>query len=135
VTIFGSGYVGLVTGACLADAGNHVLSVDIDEAKVKRLRAGEIPIHEPGLEDVIKNARAAGRLDYKNDAAAGVNGQIFSVRKNEIFLMGQSRPLRRVHRAEGWTAEDCALHMVPAFKDAFYPATERTNDVFSSDPS
>jgi NAD(P)-dependent dehydrogenase (short-subunit alcohol dehydrogenase family) len=70
-----------------------------------------------------------------SDAAAGVNGQIFSVRKNEIFLMGQSRPLRRVHRAEGWTAEDCALHMVPAFKDAFYPATERTNDVFSSDPS
>jgi UDPglucose 6-dehydrogenase len=72
VTIFGSGYVGLVTGACLADAGNHVLSVDIDETKVKRLRAGEIPIHEPGLEGVIKKARAAGRLDYTTDAAAGV---------------------------------------------------------------
>ena len=70
-----------------------------------------------------------------SDAAAGVNGQIFSVRKNEIFLMGQSRPLQRVYRAEGWTPEDCAVHMVPAFKDAFYPATERTNDVFSADPS
>ena len=72
VTIFGSGYVGLVTGACLADAGNHVLSVDIDEAKVKGLREGRIPIYEPGLESMITKARAAGRLDYTTDAAAGV---------------------------------------------------------------
>ena len=72
VTIFGSGYVGLVTGACLADAGNHVLSVDIDEAKVAALRDGQIPIYEPGLEGIIKKARAAGRLDYTTDGAAGV---------------------------------------------------------------
>ncbi len=72
VTIFGSGYVGLVTGACLADAGNHVLSVDIDEAKVAALNRGEIPIYEPGLEAIIKKARRAGRLDYTTDAAAGV---------------------------------------------------------------
>ena len=72
VTIFGSGYVGLVTGACLADAGNHVLSVDIDEAKVAALRDGKIPIYEPGLEGIIKKARSAGRLDYTTDAAAGV---------------------------------------------------------------
>jgi UDPglucose 6-dehydrogenase len=72
VTIFGSGYVGLVTGACLADAGNHVLSVDIDEAKVAALRDGRIPIYEPGLEGIIKKARSAGRLDYTTDAAAGV---------------------------------------------------------------
>jgi UDPglucose 6-dehydrogenase len=72
VTIFGSGYVGLVTGACLADAGNHVLSVDIDEAKIAGLREGRIPIYEPGLEAIIKKARAAGRLDYTTDAAAGV---------------------------------------------------------------
>ena len=54
VTIFGSGYVGLVTGACLADAGNHVLCVDIDEAKIERLKRGEMPIHEPGLEPMVK---------------------------------------------------------------------------------
>jgi UDPglucose 6-dehydrogenase len=72
VTIFGSGYVGLVTGACLADAGNHVLSVDIDEAKVQALREGRIPIHEPGLEEIVQKARSAGRLDYTTDAAAGV---------------------------------------------------------------
>ncbi len=72
VTIFGSGYVGLVTGACLADAGNHVVSVDIDAAKVERLNRGEIPIHEPGLEAIIDKARRAGRLEYTTDAAAGV---------------------------------------------------------------
>jgi UDPglucose 6-dehydrogenase len=72
VTIFGSGYVGLVTGACLADAGNHVLCVDIDEAKVKRLRDGHVPIFEPGLDAVIKRAQSAGRLEFTTDAAAGV---------------------------------------------------------------
>ena len=72
VTIFGSGYVGLVTGACLADAGNHVVCVDIDEAKVERLNRGEIPIYEPGLETIINRARAAGRLTFTTDAAAGV---------------------------------------------------------------
>jgi NAD(P)-dependent dehydrogenase (short-subunit alcohol dehydrogenase family) len=68
-----------------------------------------------------------------SDAAAGVNGQIFSMRKNEIFLMSQSRPLRTVHRSDGWTPEACAEHMLPAFRSAFYPATERTNDVFCWD--
>src|SRR5271169_4972199 len=52
LTVIGSGYVGLVTGACLADVGNHVLCVDIDKDKVARLNAGEVPIHEPGLDEV-----------------------------------------------------------------------------------
>jgi hypothetical protein len=69
-----------------------------------------------------------------SDAAAGVNGQIFSMRKNEIFLMSQSRPLKRMHRSEGWTPEACAEHMLPEFRAAFYPATARTTDVFNSDP-
>jgi UDPglucose 6-dehydrogenase len=50
VTIFGSGYVGLVTGACLADAGNHVICVDVDAGKIERLNRGDVPIHEPGLD-------------------------------------------------------------------------------------
>lgn len=70
-----------------------------------------------------------------SDAASGVNAQVFSVRKNEIFLMGQSRPLRGMHRADGWTPETCAEHLYPALKSAFYPPTERTNDVFSWDPN
>ncbi len=68
-----------------------------------------------------------------SDAAKGVNAQVFATRKNEIFLMSQSRPLRSVHRAEGWTPQHCAEHMFPALKSGFYPPTERTADVFSWD--
>ncbi len=72
ITIFGSGYVGLVTGACLADAGNDVLCMDVDQAKVERLNRGEVPIHEPGLDDVIATNRAAGRLRFTTDIRAAV---------------------------------------------------------------
>ena len=68
-----------------------------------------------------------------SDAAKEVNAQVFSTRKNEIFLMSQSRPLRGIHRADGWTPERCAEHMLPALKSAFYPPTERTTDVFAWD--
>jgi UDPglucose 6-dehydrogenase len=77
VTIFGSGYVGLVTGACLADAGNHVLCVDVDAAKIERLKQGDIPIYEPGLEGIIAKSQQAGRLDFTTDAAAGVAHGLF----------------------------------------------------------
>jgi UDPglucose 6-dehydrogenase len=72
ITIFGSGYVGLVTGACLADVGHDVVCVDVDEAKVARLTAGEVPIFEPGLETLIHQNQAAGRLRFTNNAAEGV---------------------------------------------------------------
>jgi len=77
VTIFGSGYVGLVTGACLADAGNDVVCVDVDEAKTARLNAGEIPIHEPGLDELIARNREKGRLRFTTDAKAGVEHGLF----------------------------------------------------------
>ena len=67
-----------------------------------------------------------------SDAARDVAGQVFCVRKNEIFLMSQSRPLRGIHRAEGWTPRSCAEHMLPALKSWFFPL-ERTADVFSWD--
>jgi NAD(P)-dependent dehydrogenase (short-subunit alcohol dehydrogenase family) len=68
-----------------------------------------------------------------SDAAADVSGQIFGVRANEIFLMGQSRPIRSVHRAEGWTPDTVASHAIPALKASFYKL-ERSADVFSWDP-
>jgi len=77
VTIFGSGYVGLVTGACLAETGNHVLCVDIDEAKIDALKRGEVPIYEPGLDDIVKRATTAGRLEFTTDVAAGVQHGLF----------------------------------------------------------
>ncbi|MBT8444770.1 MAG: UDP-glucose/GDP-mannose dehydrogenase family protein [Gammaproteobacteria bacterium] len=72
LTIFGSGYVGLVTGACMADAGNDVICVDIDENKIKSLKEGEIPIHEPGLDELVRRNVAAGRLHFTTDIAEGV---------------------------------------------------------------
>src|SRR5882672_2925574 len=77
VTIFGSGYVGLVTGACLADAGNHVVCVDVDAAKIERLNRGEVPIHEPGLEALIKRNAEAGRIEFTTDAPRAVEHGLF----------------------------------------------------------
>jgi NAD(P)-dependent dehydrogenase (short-subunit alcohol dehydrogenase family) len=67
-----------------------------------------------------------------SDAAKEVTGQVFAVRKNEIFLMSQSRPMRGIHRAEGWTPDTCAEHMLPALKSGFF-ALDRTADVFPWD--
>ena len=79
VTIFGSGYVGLVTGACLADAGNQVICVDVDERKIAMLQRGDIPIHEPGLDAVVKRNFDAGRLKFTTDAKAGVQHGLFQL--------------------------------------------------------
>jgi UDPglucose 6-dehydrogenase len=64
LTVIGTGYVGLVTGACLADVGNDVLCIDVDAAKIERLKGGEIPIHEPGLEQVVARNAQSGRLRF-----------------------------------------------------------------------
>ena len=79
VTIFGSGYVGLVTGACLADAGNHVICVDVDAGKIERLNRGEVPIHEPGLEEMIRRNAHAKRLEFTTDARHGVAHGLFQL--------------------------------------------------------
>lgn len=73
ISVFGIGYVGLVTGACLADAGHQVMCMDIDPDKIARLKRGEIPIHEPGLDDVVERNVAAGRLFFTTDPAEAVH--------------------------------------------------------------
>jgi len=77
VTVFGSGYVGLVTGACFAEAGNHVVCVDVDANKVARLQQGEVPIHEPGLDALVKRNFEKGRLKFTTDAVEGIQHGLF----------------------------------------------------------
>ncbi len=73
VTIVGSGYVGLVTGACLAELGNTIFCLDLDQKKIDLLNSGGVPIYEPGLEEMIARNRAAGRIVFSTDIAAAVN--------------------------------------------------------------
>jgi UDPglucose 6-dehydrogenase len=80
LSIFGTGYVGLVTGTCFAEMGNDVLCVDIDADKVARLQAGEVPIYEPGLEAMVRSNTALGQLAFTTDIAAGVeHGEIIFI--------------------------------------------------------
>ena len=72
VTVVGTGYVGLVTGACLSEMGNHVVCLDVDERKIRILNDGRIPIHEPGLKEIVQRNVAAGRLQFTTDIAAAV---------------------------------------------------------------
>jgi len=72
ITVFGTGYVGLVQGAVLAEVGHDVLCVDVDARKVEALKAGRIPIYEPGLEEIVRKNHADGRLGFTTDAAEGV---------------------------------------------------------------
>ncbi len=88
--MFGTGYVGLVTGTCFAEMGNEVLCVDIDLDKVAALRRGEIPIHEPGLEDMVAKQCGSGRLVFI-DAAEGVD-------HGEISFIAVGTPTARMAR-------------------------------------
>ena len=79
ITIFGSGYVGLVTGACFAEVGNDVLCVDIDLQKIQALNEGKIPIHEPGLDEIVAENIKAGRLKFTSDIREGVAFGLYQI--------------------------------------------------------
>jgi NAD(P)-dependent dehydrogenase (short-subunit alcohol dehydrogenase family) len=101
---------------------------------------GEIPTNTEAEKLRVARMKAMGpekiaplSVYLLGDAAKDVTGQVFAVRMNEIFLMSQSRPVRSIHRAEGWTCESLAEHGIPALKASFYPL-DRSADIFSWDP-
>ena len=88
IVVIGSGYVGLVSGACFADFGHDVACIDKDADKIALLEAGRIPIYEPGLEDIVKSNRAAGRLVFDTDLARHIEGA-------EVVFLAVGTPSRR----------------------------------------
>ena len=85
ICVMGSGYVGLVSGACLADFGNAVVCVDIDEPRIARLRGGEVPIYEPGLGELMERNRERGRLSFSSDVA-------FAIKSSDIVFICVGTP-------------------------------------------
>mgnify|MGYP001278175845 CR=1 FL=1 len=97
ITVVGSGYVGLVTAACLADFGHFVTSVDKDPGKIERLKRGEIPIYEPGLDEVVKRNVQADRLKFTTDLGVGVtNSQVIFIAVGTPSLEDGSADLSQV---------------------------------------
>lgn len=107
VAVVGCGYVGLVAAACLADVGHEVLCVDIDAGKIARLEAGEIPIHEPGLEAIVARGRAAGRLAFGTDLAA-------AARHAPTILVAVGTPSGEDGSADLGHVLDCARSLAAA---------------------
>ena len=133
------GIAGLSKSIALDMAKYHVRSNCISPFAWSRM-IGSIPTETPDQQarveklKAMETAKIAPLAVYlASDAAKDVTGQIFAIRANEIFLMSQSRPLRSVHRAEGWTPETIGQHAIPALRAQFYPL-DRSQDVFSWDP-
>ena len=85
ITVIGTGYVGLVTGACFAEMGNIVACVDVDVEKIRLLESGRIPIYEPGLEQIVQNNRLAGRLNFTTDLTSAMTS-------SDVYIIAVGTP-------------------------------------------
>ena len=133
------GIVGLSKSIALDMARYNVRSNCVSPFAWSRL-IGTIPAETDAEKARVERIKSMGpekiaplAVFLASDISEGVTGQVFAARMNEVFLMGQSRPIRGMHRSEGWTPETLASHMLPAMKTMFYPL-ERSGDVFSWDP-
>jgi len=112
ITVVGTGYVGLVTGACLSEMGNFVVCLDLDQRKVDLLNGGGIPIHEPGLGDIVRRNAAAGRLKFTTDAKQALaHGAVQFIAVGTPPDEDGSADLKHVLAA----ARDIGRHMPDAF--------------------
>ena len=110
IAVIGTGYVGLVTGTCFADSGNDITCVDIDTEKVAALNRGEVPIYEPGLEEMVKYNHSAGRLKFTTDLAAAVQpgrSDLFS-RRHSAGRRWRSQPVGPLGGRRGDCPATCA---------------------------
>ena len=85
IGIFGTGYVGLVTGACFAERGNHIICVDVDEKKIEKLEQGIMPIYEPGLEEIVLKGYKLGTLRFTTDNA-------IALKESDIIFIAVGTP-------------------------------------------
>ncbi|HZT97775.1 MAG TPA: 3-hydroxyacyl-CoA dehydrogenase NAD-binding domain-containing protein, partial [Chloroflexota bacterium] len=101
IAVIGAGYVGLTTGVCFAHLGHTVAVIDVDAEKIGRLRAGEVPIFEPGLQEMIGDNAAAGRLRFFSDYEAGLDRAefVFIAVGTPTAADGRSADMRYVHAA------------------------------------
>ncbi len=102
IAVVGTGYVGLVTGAVFADLGNDVICVDKDVEKVEMLRAGQMPIYEPGLEELVHRNVADGRLGFTTDLAQ-------AVRRSDIVFIAVGTPPKATGESDLSAVEEVAL--------------------------
>ncbi len=127
IAMIGSGYVGLVSGACLADFGHEVACVDKDEAKVSALQAGRIPIYEPGLDDLVSDNVKAGRLSFTTDLAKGVEDA-------EVIFIAVGTPARRGDgHADLSFVYDAARSIAPLLRKFTVVVTKSTVPVGTGD--
>ena len=92
IAMIGTGYVGLVSGACIADFGHHVTCVDKDDSKIAALNAGEIPIYEPGLKELVQSNVRQGRLSFTTELAPALRGARRSVHRRRHAVTPRRRP-------------------------------------------
>jgi UDPglucose 6-dehydrogenase len=127
IAMVGTGYVGLVSGACLSDFGHEVVCIDSDAAKIEALARAEIPIFEPGLSEIVANNLSAGRLSFTADLAAGVRGA------QAIFIAVGTPTLPGEARADLSFVFEAARQIAPAIEDYVVVVTKSTVPVGTGD--
>jgi UDPglucose 6-dehydrogenase len=127
IAIVGTGYVGLVSGACLSDFGHEVTCIDSDGSKVAALLRGEIPIFEPGLGEIVGNNLSAGRLTFTSDLAAGIAGA------QAVFIAVGTPTMAGEARADLSSLFDAARQIAPALAEGAVVVTKSTAPVGTGD--